>query len=286
MGFKLRRWLADRLPAGLSPGERSVALEIADWANDKTGIGYGAMALEIVVRRTGLADAKQVGKMLAKLSAHGIELRVQVGTDKNGRAVYAYRGHQTTYRVPTADEAGLPADPPPGVIWQKDPRLGELSEAGDEPGDPSRDDVSDAAPVDMAPRSGDHTVEKGPPTDPERSPADGRKVPQKQRKVPQAGDPSPHLSSRTSPHPSPRDSPPADCLPIEEDEPHFDLSKEPLPQQLFFRLGARRNEAEMLTFMKERKHKPDTPRWWQKVHDNGDMAQWLASYRRINEESL
>ena len=111
MSHDLRRWLADRLPDGISTGERLVALEIADWAWDSTRLAYGKDLLDTVARRSGLANAKQVGKVLGKLSAHGVELRVPVKTkdgavvtDSVGRPLYACKGHELTFRIPLAKE--------------------------------------------------------------------------------------------------------------------------------------------------------------------------------------
>lgn len=122
MGYELRRWLADRLPEAVSSGERLVALEIADQAYDDTRTGYGNDFMAVVVRRTGLSSAKQVGKVLGKLAANGIELRVPIRdidgqpvTDKSGRVLFACAGHRTTFRIPTEDECpalkvSLPGD--------------------------------------------------------------------------------------------------------------------------------------------------------------------------------
>jgi hypothetical protein len=102
MGWMLRRWLADRLPDGLSSGERLVALELADSAHDRTRLAYGSGLLDAVARRAGLADGKQVGAVLGKLARHGLELRVPIGEDKRGRPVYSHPGRATTYRIPDA----------------------------------------------------------------------------------------------------------------------------------------------------------------------------------------
>uniref|UniRef100_A0AAU1ZZ99 DNA-binding protein n=1 Tax=Streptomyces sp. NBC_00093 TaxID=2975649 RepID=A0AAU1ZZ99_9ACTN len=133
MGYELRRWLADRLPAGLSSGERLVALEIADQAHDGTRAANSPDVLEIVARRTGLSGVKQVGKVLGKLSAGGIELRVplkdpqgQPLRDKAGRIVFACAGHRTTFRVP--DDSECPALKVPPVGDQTD---SERSPAGE-----------------------------------------------------------------------------------------------------------------------------------------------------------
>lgn len=111
MGYQLRRWLADRLPADLTSGERLVALEIADQANEKTRLAYGAKLLDVVVHRSGLANQKQVGKVLGKLAASGIELRVparnkdgEIVRNKAGRPLYAFEGHKLTFRIPEEKE--------------------------------------------------------------------------------------------------------------------------------------------------------------------------------------
>jgi len=110
MGYALRRWLADRLPLELSSGERLVALEIADQANEETRLAYGKNLLQTVARRTGFANEKQVGHVLGKLAKRSIELRVQLTKngepffDGKGRPVFAYEKHETTYKIPFESE--------------------------------------------------------------------------------------------------------------------------------------------------------------------------------------
>lgn len=172
MGYKLRRWLAEALPDGLSSGERLVALEIADQASEDTRRAYGLDLMNTIVRRTGLSDPKQVGKILGKLAAAGVELRApatdkakQVIKDKQGRTVYACRGHMLEFRVPRPGESpALKVPQAEDLNDSKVPQAGELNDPQDE---------------------------KGPPPGPERSPARGTKVPL-------AGDPSPHISSDIS----------------------------------------------------------------------------------------
>lgn len=159
MGWELRRWLADRLPETLSSGERLVALEIADQAYDDTRTGYGNDFMAVVVRRTGLSSAKQVGKVLGKLAANGIELRVPIKdshgqpvTDKSGRVLFACAGHRTTFRIPT--EAECPA--------LKVPQEGDLST-------PESSPVRETNLPESSPDGGTTTRK--------RSPARGQKVP-------------------------------------------------------------------------------------------------------------
>lgn len=159
MGYQLRRWLADRLPASLSSGERLVALEIADLANEKTRLAYGSQLLDTVVHRTGLANQKQVGKVLGRLAANGVELRVPVCNkdgdilrNKAGRIVYAFEGRKLSFRIPEATE--FPA--------REVPRKGDLSE---EESTPARETTEE----ERSPH--------GETSGPERSPARGQEVP-------------------------------------------------------------------------------------------------------------
>src|SRR5437660_1953819 len=103
------------MPAAASSGERLVALEIADQVNDTTRVGTN-IDLDDVARRTGYANAKQVGKVLGKLAAHGIELRVPIGKRSDGSPVFAYEGRKTNYRVPKADEPDGQVVPPAGDL--------------------------------------------------------------------------------------------------------------------------------------------------------------------------
>lgn len=117
MGYELRRWFEDRLPQEISSGERVVALAIADLAWDDSRIGYGRKFMEKLLYKTGFENESQLGKVLGKLAARGIELRVPIrGQDgeplknKRGQFVYAHRGHQRTFRVPLETEfPGRPA---------------------------------------------------------------------------------------------------------------------------------------------------------------------------------
>lgn len=122
MGYQLRRWLADRLPDTLSSGERLVALEIADLANDQTRRAFGHEIRATLLRRTGYANEKQLGKVLTKLARRGLEFRVPVmgkdgqpTRDKRGRVMYACHGHEVSeFMVPRLDD--LPSCPERGSI--------------------------------------------------------------------------------------------------------------------------------------------------------------------------
>lgn len=117
MGYRLRRWFEDRLPQEISSGERVVALAIADLVWDDSRVGYGTKFMAKLLHKTGFENEAQLGKVLGKLAARGIELRVPInGQDgkplrnKRGQLVYAHRGHQRTFRVPFESEfPGRPA---------------------------------------------------------------------------------------------------------------------------------------------------------------------------------
>ncbi|GAA3268040.1 hypothetical protein [Streptomyces lavendulae] len=111
MGYRLRRWFEDRLPQEITSGERVVAVTIADLVWDDTRLGYGRKFMDKLLHRSGFENEAQLGKVLGKLAARGVELRVPItGQDgeplKNnrGQLVYAHRGRQRTFRVPLETE--------------------------------------------------------------------------------------------------------------------------------------------------------------------------------------
>lgn len=165
MGYQLRRWLADRLPDTLSSGERLVALEIADQANDHTRRAWGDATLATILRRTGYADDKQLGKVLGKLAEHGVELRVPVRDaegrpvrNKSGRIMYACNGHKREFHVPTEGECAA----------LKVPQMGDLEAPPD--GGPSPEAPP---PGTEGPPDGGASDAEAPPPGPEAPPSGG-----------------------------------------------------------------------------------------------------------------
>lgn len=178
VGYELRRQLADTLPEGLSSGERLVALEFADQANDRTRLAYGRRVLTLVARRCGFANEKQVGKVLGKLAKRGIELRVQITRDgkpvfdHRGRPVFAYDGRETTYQIPVFGEPAAPPpgeDSPPVVPQEGDHSADEQTRADTQTGNRSPVVVSQAG--EHFSTGGPETTPSGPPpgTPPETS---------------------------------------------------------------------------------------------------------------------
>ncbi len=97
MGYKLYREVLEFAPADLTPAELVVWMVLADDANDRTRESW--LRPEPLRQRCRLRRAV-IAAALRRLVGRGYELRVVRAHDKHGRAVYAYRGVQTTYRLP------------------------------------------------------------------------------------------------------------------------------------------------------------------------------------------
>lgn len=197
MGYELRRWFEDRLPLEISSGERVVALAIADLAWDDSRIGYGRKFMAKLLWKTGFENETQIGKVLGKLAARGIELRVPIaGADgqplknKRGQYVYAHRGHQRTFRVPLASEFPGRAAP----YWQDE---GERS--------PDRE-TNEWANPEWSPAGETFKGDRSP----SREGFKGERSPARESMVTQQGDPIP-LTTPTFPPsvPDPRAAKPA-----------------------------------------------------------------------------
>jgi len=206
MGYELRRWFEDRLPQEISSGERVVALAIADLAWDDSRIGYGRKFMEKLLHKTGFENEAQVGKVLGKLAARGIELRVPInGADgkplrnRRGQLVYAHRGHQRTFRIPFASE--FPGRPAP--YW-------------DDEGERSPDRETNAwFDGERSPVGETFEAERSP----SREGFEGERSPARESMVTQAGDPIP-LTTPTFPPsvPDPRAPKPAGRAASEKDD--------------------------------------------------------------------
>jgi hypothetical protein len=189
MGYELRRWFEDRLPQEISSGERVVALAIADLAWDDSRVAYGRKFMEKLLWKTGFENEAQVGKVLGKLAARGIELRVPINGDdgkpmrnKRGQLVYAHRGHQRTFRVPFASE----------FTGRSAPHWGDEAD-----GSPDRD-VHAWHDAERSPARETFSSERSPAQEGfegERSPGretiKGERSPARESMVTQAGDPNP-----------------------------------------------------------------------------------------------
>lgn len=197
MGYELRRWLEDRLPQEISSGERVVALAIADLAWDDSRVAYGRKFMEKLLWKTGFENEAQIGKVLGKLSARGIELRVPVnGEDgrpmrnKRGQLVYAHRGHQRTFRVPFASEFPGRAAPYWDDEGERSPDR-NIHAWHDGERSPARGTIRDESSPGRASNKGERS--------PSREGNKGERSPARESMVTQAGDPIPLTTTTTSP---------------------------------------------------------------------------------------
>jgi hypothetical protein len=98
-------WLRTPAAVGLTVAERAVLLVIAERANEKDNRkmwwhrGDDCTLFELICEVTGM-DRSGLTKVLKKLAAHGVEVRVQIGTTKAGGPVFAHRGVAMRFRLP------------------------------------------------------------------------------------------------------------------------------------------------------------------------------------------
>ncbi len=105
VGYKLYREVRDFAPAGLTSGELVVAWVIADDANDSTRRSWISHAELCFRARLGPSAVRSA---LARLAARGYEFRVPHGPGKDGRTVFATKGHATDYLVPDFTKGASP----------------------------------------------------------------------------------------------------------------------------------------------------------------------------------
>lgn len=114
-------WLCSPAAAGLTLAERTVLLVIAERAHETTRDMWrhkvdDLSSFERICAATGLG-AEALTKVLRKLAARGLEVRVQVGVTRSGAPVFAFRGRSMKFRLPVLPaSAALPErvddDPP------------------------------------------------------------------------------------------------------------------------------------------------------------------------------
>jgi len=114
VGYKLYREVRDFAPADLTSGELVVAMMIADDARDSSRRSWISNA-ELCYQSRLTPSA--VRAALAKLAARGYEFRIPRGIGKDGRPVFAAKGHAADYIVPdflkgATTLAPLPVDNP------------------------------------------------------------------------------------------------------------------------------------------------------------------------------
>lgn len=110
MGFQLYREVRDFAPADLSQAELTVALMIADDANENSRRSW--IPLPLLCQRTRLSPTGLRGA-LQRLAARGLEFRVIHGYGKDGRPVFAAKGHTVDYEVPDLLKGDAVTSPKP-----------------------------------------------------------------------------------------------------------------------------------------------------------------------------
>ncbi|MGW9637468.1 hypothetical protein [Nocardiopsis alba] len=108
MGYELYRHVLNNAPAEIDAAARLVLAVIADDANEKTRRSY--LGMDLLSHRTGLLP-DSASKALRRLAKAGFEIRVPVGTDKNGKPVFAMKGHRTVYLIPVFPERFMAPKP-------------------------------------------------------------------------------------------------------------------------------------------------------------------------------
>ncbi len=109
MSYRLVAEVLDHAPA-MTPTERLLLVALAEQMRDDTREAF--VPMDLLTVRVGV-NASSIRATTHRLAAErGIDVRVPIGKDANGREVYAHRGRSTTYRMPIFE-------PPPGCMCQQ-----------------------------------------------------------------------------------------------------------------------------------------------------------------------
>lgn len=97
-------WLGTPAAEGLTQAERLVLLIIAERADKRTRRFWRhrideLTPTELIASRVGVS-ADSLTKVLRRLAARGLEVRVPIGMNGKGQPVFAVRGRATDYVVP------------------------------------------------------------------------------------------------------------------------------------------------------------------------------------------
>ncbi len=114
MGHDVYRDVLDNAPADLTPAERLVLLALADLADESTR--ECEPTIRVLVHQTGML-VDTIRKAFQRLARRNLDPRVRIGTDRRGRAVFAYEGTATLYRIPRFN-------PRDNATYQRGPRGG------------------------------------------------------------------------------------------------------------------------------------------------------------------
>ena len=153
MAYQLVAEVLDHAPADLTPAERLALVAIAEWV--RAGSRRCARPAGDLAARVGVSP-ESIGKVLLRLKRHGLEVRVAIGKDKHGEAVYAVPGRVSTFELPP-----LPA--PAGCSCQ----TCKGGPSSDLEGGPSSDLEDKGGPA--SGQGGRGSGQGGPGSDPSRS---------------------------------------------------------------------------------------------------------------------
>lgn len=99
MAYQLVREVLDHAPP-MTAAERLVLVAIAETIRSLAAREC-ELDTEALCRRTGGLDPSNIRAAFRRLADRKIEVRVQLGTDRAGKPVYAHRGQVPRYRLPS-----------------------------------------------------------------------------------------------------------------------------------------------------------------------------------------
>lgn len=98
MGSKLANEVWDRAPYALTTSQRLLLGIVAVAASDEDPTGICQIAMNVLARRMRVTP-RRVNMVLLELAHLGFEVRVALGVDAGGNAIYAH-----TYRLPVFEQ--------------------------------------------------------------------------------------------------------------------------------------------------------------------------------------
>jgi hypothetical protein len=108
VGVKVVVEVLDHAPPDLTPAERIVLVALAERCRDDTRRVLPSVdepVRAMLLRRSGLGDSG-LTKVLRRLAQRGLDVRIPLGLDGSGRALYAYDGRAAEFSVPQLREGG------------------------------------------------------------------------------------------------------------------------------------------------------------------------------------
>lgn len=102
MTWQLVEEVLDHAPGELTPAETLVLVAIAEWCGeDKRLDGRECERSTIDLARRTRVKIGSIRVVLQRLAGRNLDVRVRLGTDKNGDPVFCHRGRVPRYRLPT-----------------------------------------------------------------------------------------------------------------------------------------------------------------------------------------